>query len=107
MVSPGHSGLGSKLDFPDAAPNDEEADGTEIKIMLGPFSIGYAKSREDAKHAVDGLNNLLATLPEAQPIVDLATMYGDLQRRLLGFWDDLDPLNVDHRARTGRCGMCG
>jgi hypothetical protein len=90
-----------------AALGGEGSLGSEINILLGPYRVGVAKSLEEAKSAVENLNALLATVWKAQPVTDLATMYRDLRRRLQGLWVDLVPLNVDQRARTGRCGMCG
>ena len=89
-----------------AAPNGKEWDGTQITIGLSNFRVGGTRSLEEAKSAVDGLNNLLRELRKAQPITELATMYRDLRQRLQVLWDDLDPLNVELRARTGRCEMC-
>jgi hypothetical protein len=94
------------VSIPSAAPDGKEWDGSKITIRLSQYTVGVTRSLEAAKGAVDGLNDLLKDLREAEPITELATMYRDLRRELLRFGDDLDPLNVDQRARTGRCSLC-
>jgi hypothetical protein len=94
------------VSIPSAAPDGKEWDGSKITIRLSQHTVGVTRSLKAAKRAVDGLNDLLKDLRKAEPITELATMYRDLRRELLRFEDDLDPLNVDRRARTGRWQLC-